>query len=143
MVEIHFIEIDEIPGLTSEFFVSWFSEVSDIELKELGDINLIFCSDEYLLEHNRFHLNHDFYTDIITHDYSVEECVSGDLYISIDRVKDNAVDFKVSFKHELFRVCVHGLLHLCGYGDKTELDEALMRTKEDYMLAFVPRETFE
>lgn len=133
MVEIHCIEV-EIPGLIPEFFVSWFTKVCDFEHKLLGDLSLIFCSDDYLLEINRTHLNHDYYTDIITFDYSDGGVVSGDLFISVDRVKENAASFSVSFLDELHRVCVHGLLHLCGYGDKSPEDEIRMRSKEDEML---------
>ena len=133
MVELHYIEV-EIPGLTPEFFVSWFTKVCGQERKELGDLNVIFCSDEYLLEMNRTHLKHDYYTDIITFDYCDADVVSGDLFISVDRVKENATSFSISFMDELHRVCVHGLLHLCGYGDKSDEDEILMRAKEDEML---------
>ena len=83
---------------------------------------------------NREHLDHDYYTDIITFDYSVETVVSGDLFISVDRVRDNANEMSLSFQDELHRVCVHGLLHLCGYKDKSESDEQIMRSKEDEML---------
>lgn len=133
MVELHYIEV-EIPGLTPEFFVSWFTKVCGQERKELGDLNVIFCSDEYLLELNRTHLKHDYYTDIITFDYCDADVVSGDLFISVDRVKENATSLSISFMDELHRVCVHGLLHLCGYGDKSDEEEILMRAKEDEML---------
>jgi probable rRNA maturation factor len=133
MVELHYIEV-EIPGLTPEFFVSWFTKVCNHELRELGDLNVIFCSDEYLLEMNRTHLEHDYFTDIITFDYCDGDVVSGDLFISVDRVKENATSFGISFMDELHRVCVHGLLHLCGYGDKSVEEEIIMRTKEDEML---------
>jgi len=134
MVEIHFEDIDEVPGVNSEFLFSWYTQVCSVESKVLGDITLIFCSDDYLLEMNRTHLNHDYYTDIITFDYSEDNIVSGDLFISYDRVVDNATSFSSSVKDELHRVCVHGLLHLCGYKDKSDVDEQLMRQKEDEML---------
>jgi probable rRNA maturation factor len=133
MVELHFVDV-EIPGLTPEFFVLWFTKVVSLEQKQLGDVSLVFCSDEYLLEMNRSHLDHDYYTDIITFDYSEDAIVSGDLFISVDRVRDNAGLFKVTIIDELHRVCVHGLLHLCGYSDKSEDEERLMRIKEDEML---------
>lgn len=133
MVELHFIDV-EIPGLTPEFFVSWFVKVVSVERKELGDISLIFCLDSYLLELNQTHLDHDYYTDIITFDYSDRDIVSGDLFISVDRVKDNAALYDVVFLDELHRVCVHGLLHLCGYQDKSSEEEMIMRRKEDEML---------
>ncbi len=134
MVEIHFEDIPAIPEITPEFLFAWFSDVAALESRELGDINMIFCSDEYLLEMNRQHLDHDYYTDIITFDYSMDKVVSGDLFISVDRVRDNAAELNTSFQDELCRVCVHGLLHLCGYKDKSESDEKLMRSKEDEML---------
>lgn len=132
-----FFEDVEIPELKPEFFVSWFLRVVQNENKELGDVNLIFCSDEYLLSINQEHLNHDYYTDIITFDYSIENTVSGDLFISYDRVKDNAETLKTDKQTELYRVCVHGLLHLCGYKDKSEEDEAIMRSKEDEALHLI------
>ena len=134
MVEINFEDIDEVPGLNSEFLFSWYTQVCSVESKVLGDVTLIFCSDDYLLEMNQTHLNHDYYTDIITFDYSDDNIVSGDLFISYDRVVDNAASFSSSVKDELHRVCVHGLLHLCGYKDKSDSDEQLMRLKEDEML---------
>ncbi|MDH4472095.1 MAG: rRNA maturation RNase YbeY [Fluviicola sp.] len=135
MVEIHIEDVEEVPGINSEFLFAWFTQVCGLEEKTLGEISVIFCSDEYLLEMNQTHLNHDYYTDIITFDYSIEDEISGDLFISIDRVADNAQEFSSAFTDELNRVCVHGLLHLCGYKDKSPEDEALMRSKEDDMLA--------
>lgn len=135
MVEIHIEDVEEVPGINSEFLFAWFSQVCALEGKLLGEISVVFCSDEYLLEMNREHLKHDYYTDIITFDYSVEDEVSGDLFISVDRVAENALEFSDGFTDELNRVCVHGLLHLCGYKDKTPDEEALMRSKEDEMLA--------
>lgn len=134
MIEIHIEDTAEVPGINPEFLFAWFTQVCEIEGKTLGDVNVIFCSDDYLLEMNREHLEHDYYTDIITFDYTEEGVVSGDLFISVDRVADNASGLSVSFLDELNRVCVHGLLHLCGYKDKSEADELLMRSKEDEML---------
>lgn len=109
----------------------WLSKVIVSENKKEGDINYIFCCDDYLLEINKSYLNHDTLTDIISFDYSVGNELHGDIYISIDRVRENAKDFKVSFDDELKRVLVHGLLHYCGYKDKSKKDESLMRFKED------------
>lgn len=134
MVELFYEETADL-GLDSAFFESWLSRVSAHESKELGDINLIFCSDDYLLEMNQQHLSHDYFTDIITFDYSFEDLVAGDLFISVDRIRENATNLSVSFEDELHRVCCHGVLHLCGYGDKTEEDEIVMRSKEDAALA--------
>ena len=140
MVEIHY-EDTEILDLDLEFFVSWLSEVATKENKELGELNIIFCSDDYLLQMNRDHLDHDYYTDIITFDYVDGTLLAGDLFISIDRVKDNAASFKVEMQQELLRVVVHGFLHLAGYGDKTEQEEKEMRLKENTYLEIVPRGT--
>ncbi len=142
MVEIHYQNIEEIPGLNSEFLFSWFTEVCKIESKELAEVNVILMSDEDLLEMNKEHLAHDYYTDIITFDYCEGDLIVGDLFISVDRVLDNSKEFNVSFNQELKRVMVHGVLHLCGYGDKTENEEKLMRVKENEMLSLsVSRET--
>lgn len=99
--------------------------------RKVGNINYIFCDDEYLLDINQKHLQHDTYTDIITFDYSEGMVVSADIFISIDRVKENAMIFNVSFEDEFLRVLSHGVLHLCGYNDGTEGEKAEMRTKEN------------
>ncbi len=120
--------------------------------KNCGEINVIFCNDDYLLSINKTYLNHDYYTDIITFDYSKSESVSGDLYVSVTRVKDNAKKLNLEFNDELYRVIVHGVLHLCGLKDKTKQEKENMRAKEDEMLLLmswlsdfyiVPRETFK
>ena len=134
MVEIFFEDIEEVPGVNPEFLFAWYSNVCEVESKVLGEISIIFCSDEHLLEMNKEYLEHDYYTDIITFDYTQENVVSGDLFISVDRVQDNADEFDTLFRDELHRVCVHGLLHLCGYKDKSENHEELMRSKENEML---------
>ena len=110
----------------------WINSVVTSEGKKLGDVNYIFCSDEYILKVNQEALDHDYYTDIITFDYCEGAVVSGDLFISIDRVKDNATHLKESLNRELSRVMIHGILHLCGYGDKSDTEEKLMREKENY-----------
>jgi rRNA maturation RNase YbeY len=115
----------------------WFNKVIVRETKRFGDICIIFCSDDYLLEINQQHLNHDYFTDIVTFDYTVDDEVGGDLFISVDRIRDNAEQFGVSFEEELFRVCIHGVLHLCGYKDKSESEELLMREKENQALALL------
>lgn len=140
MVDLHYEDI-KILDLDPEFFVSWLGRVVSEEGSRLGEINLIFCSDEYILDVNRTHLQHDYYTDIITFDYCTESDVSGDLFISIDRVQDNAMLEGVSFDNELNRVVVHGVLHLLGYQDKGSKDKALMTKMEDKYLEYVSRET--
>lgn len=114
-----------------QIYSDWISNIISSENKTEGEINYIFCDDDYLLEINQQYLNHDTLTDIISFDYSLGNEIHGDIYISIERVKDNAVDFNVSFEEELKRVLAHGVLHYCGYKDKTEVDEQMMRSKED------------
>ena len=113
---------------------TWIEETIQNENKETGEINVIFCSDEHLLKMNVEHLGHDFYTDIITFDYSENDIVSGDLFISKDRVEDNANQFKEPFEKEIHRVIIHGVLHLLGYNDKTEEEQKKMREKENFYL---------
>lgn len=113
----------------------WISAVLKSENKKEGEINYVFCDDEYLLKINQDHLQHDYYTDIISFDYSMGNEINGDMFISVERVQENAIDFNVSFDDELKRVLVHGILHYCGYKDKTKEDELLMRCKEDEKLA--------
>ena len=114
-----------------EQFSSWLSDVIISENKFEGEINYIFCDDDYLLEINQQYLDHDTLTDIISFDYSIGNDLHGDIFISIDRVRENAQDFSVSFQDELKRVMVHGVLHYCGYKDKSDDDEKLMRQKEE------------
>lgn len=104
------------------------------ENTKLGNINYIFCSDEQLLKINIEYLNHDFYTDIITFDYRENDIISGDIFISIDRIKENSNINKSNFEEELNRVLVHGILHIIGYKDKSIEDSKLMREKENYYL---------
>jgi probable rRNA maturation factor len=112
-------------------YSEWISAVIISENKFEGEINYIFCNDEYLLDLNQKHLNHDTLTDIISFDYSLGNEIHGDIYISIERVRENAIEYNVSFSEELNRVMIHGILHYCGYKDKTDSDELLMRLKED------------
>lgn len=135
MVEL-FFEDTEVLDLSPEFFILWLSKVCDLEQKSIKEINIIFCSDEYLLAMNKEYLSHDYYTDIITFDYYTE-AITGDLFISIDRVRENALMNNVSFDNELRRVIAHGVLHLLGYGDKSEEESILMRKKENAALALI------
>ncbi|MFC5411265.1 rRNA maturation RNase YbeY [Larkinella bovis] len=113
----------------------WLTALAKGEGFTVGELNYIFCSDDYLLQVNREYLDHDYYTDIITFDNSDEENrLEGDIFISIDRVRDNAHQLNVPDEQELRRVLTHGLLHLCGYGDKTEEEALQMRRKEDESL---------
>lgn len=113
----------------------WLSLVAESEIRRIGDINIIFCSDNYLLDINQRFLQHDYFTDIITFDYCEGEYLSGDLFISIDSVRENSIEFKTDFTEELSRVIVHGVLHLIGYDDHTKKDQKLMREKENYYLS--------
>ncbi|MDO5104502.1 rRNA maturation RNase YbeY [Capnocytophaga sp.] len=116
-------------------FQRWIDAIIDSENKILGEINYIFCNDDYLFEINKTYLDHDTLTDIITFDYTEGNTLSSDIFISVERVADNASDFNVPFTTELLRVMAHGILHLCGYKDKTEADSQLMRAKEDEKIA--------
>ena len=112
-------------------FEDWISRVILSEGKKEGDINYIFCDDEYLHKLNVEYLEHDTLTDVISFDYSVGNELHGDIFISVERVADNAKDFEVSFADELQRVIVHGILHYCGFKDKSPEEEVIMRTKEE------------
>jgi len=122
--------------LPNEIQISeWLSRVILSENKKEGDINYIFCDDAYLLEINQQYLDHDTLTDIISFDYSVGNELHGDIFISVERVTENASDFNVTFEEELQRVFVHGLLHYCGYKDKSDEDIIIMRAKENDKIA--------
>jgi len=114
-----------------DVYAAWISNVIQSENKNIGEISYIFCNDEYLLEINKQYLNHDYYTDIISFDYTESDVISGDIFVSIDRVKENAQDFGVSFDNELKRVVIHGVLHFCGFKDKSKEEEVTMRFKEE------------
>jgi rRNA maturation RNase YbeY len=125
-----FIDID-FPDFDPEFFALWVNNVVASYNKELGDLSYVFCSDDYLLAMNREHLGHDYFTDIITFNYNNGDLLSGDLFISVDRVKDNAIKFgDGDFYNELCRVMIHGVLHLVGFNDKTPDEKAVMRANE-------------
>ncbi len=115
-------------------FSDWIIQTILNEDYKEGEINYIFCDDDYLHKINVEFLNHDTLTDIISFDYSVGKELHGDIYISVERVKENAKDFDVQFKDEIARVMIHGILHYCGYKDKSSDDKKLMRSKEDYYL---------
>ena len=112
----------------------WLKMVAGSEIRKIGDINVIFCSDNYILDVNIRSLDHHYYTDIITFDYCEGDILSGDLFISVDTVRDNAAFYKTDFDTELNRVIVHGILHLIGYDDHCDEDIAEMRAKENYYL---------
>lgn len=136
-----FFEETEILEFTPEFFISWLDKLCRHHGQVLGEVNLIFTNDEYLLEVNKEHLDHDYYTDIITFNYN-ENDISGDLYVSVDRVRENSLTLNVPFLDELYRVVAHGVLHLIGFNDKTDKEEFEMRKEENIALEMiVSRET--
>lgn len=112
----------------------WVVDTAQREGQRTGEISIIFCTDEELLEINREHLDHDYYTDIITFDYSTVGTISGDLFISLDRVRENGQEYGGGFTGELSRVIIHGVLHLLGYKDKSDEEAKTMREKEDFYL---------
>lgn len=118
----------------------WIADILNSHNIELENVNFIFCSDDYLLEVNRSYLQHDYYTDIITFDNREydDDPLESDIFISIDRVKDNAVDLGIPFNRELYRVIIHGLLHLIGWNDKTDAEKQAMREKEEACLSLHP-----
>jgi len=141
MEDIHFFTEDVAFELTSsETTLQWLTHILDTHGGTVENLNFIFCSDEYLLKVNRDYLDHDYYTDIITFDNREEEedALDSDIFISIDRVKDNANDLGISFDRELHRVIIHGILHLLGWNDKTEEQKLAMREKEEACLSLHP-----
>lgn len=120
-----------------EIITNWITNVIKSENKVLGELAYVFCSDDYLLKINIEHLNHDTYTDVITFNYCEDNIVSGDIFISIDRVKENAIEFLSTFQNELNRVMIHGVLHLIGYNDKSPEQQLQMTGKEDFYLSLL------
>ena len=118
------------PQITGAWLGSIISQEGFLE----GEVSVVFCDDKYLFKLNVEFLNHDTLTDVIGFNYSLSNEIHGEIYISIDRVEDNAVEFSQAFETELLRVMAHGVLHFCGYNDKTDLESSLMRTKEDFYL---------
>ena len=114
-----------------DVYASWIETIVESENKILGEISYIFCDDDFLHIINMQYLNHDTLTDIISFDYTEGDIISGDIFVSVERVEDNAKDFNVSFDEELKRVLAHGVLHYCGYKDKSDDDALLMRSKEE------------
>ena len=112
-------------------YEEWLKKVISSEEKELEEVSYIFCDDQYLLEINQKYLNHDTYTDIISFDSCIGNILQGDIFISIERVSENSAEYGVEFQEELRRVMAHGILHFCGYKDKSEEEESLMRQKEE------------
>jgi rRNA maturation RNase YbeY len=132
-VSFFFEEIEPIK-LHKKVVKNAFDFIIKNEQKFPGEISVIFCSDNYLLKINEQYLNHNYYTDIVTFNYVENSVISGDLFISVHRVDENANQMGVNFDEELYRVMFHGMLHLCGYNDKTNAEKKVMREKEDFYL---------
>ncbi len=133
---IQFIAEDiELPAIGKRKVTAWIKDVAAIYNKKCGDIAFVFCNDERILQVNNQYLQHDYYTDIISFDYSTDITISGDLFISIDTVKSNSEAFGTDFNQELHRIMIHGILHLCGNDDKTPELRIQMTTKENAALA--------
>jgi rRNA maturation RNase YbeY len=131
---IYFAEDVSFPKLKKRKTSGWIKKVIISEGKSVGEISFIFCSDNYILEVNKKYLNHDYYTDIITFDYVECDKINGDIFISTDRVRDNANAFSKTFNNEMNRILIHGVLHLLGYKDKNRKDKSLMTKMEDIYL---------
>ena len=137
MIAFHSEGID-IKTLNLKRVSDWLSQTIRKEQKEIGNLNFVFSSDEYLLSMNQEYLNHDTYTDVITFNYVENNLISGDIFISAERVKENALLYSSNFTDELHRVIVHGVLHLIGYNDKTDREAQEIRAKEDFYLTLRP-----
>lgn len=133
----------ELPAIKKEAVSNWIRRVAETYGKKTGDISYIFCSDEKILEVNRQYLQHDYYTDIITFDYTSGNKISGDLFISLDTVKTNAEKFETPYNEELHRIIIHGILHLCGINDKGPGEREIMEENENKALAILPGECRE
>ena len=132
MIEYHYE--NDFKLVDSDKIRIWIKDIIKKEKKTLGDITYIFCDDDYLLERNKEFLDHNTLTDIITFNYCIDNNISSDIMISIDRVKENSITFENSFNEELKRVMIHGILHLIGYNDKSYKEKELMREKENFYL---------
>ncbi|CAZ95769.1 rRNA maturation RNase YbeY [Zobellia galactanivorans] len=133
MIEFHFNTDFSLEN--PEKYSRWLEQLIESEQGSLEQLDYIFCSDEELLDMNQKYLSHDTYTDILTFDYTEDKAIAGDIFISVDRVRDNAQDLNTEFEEELRRVMAHGVLHLFGYKDKTDEEASLMRTKEEEKMA--------
>lgn len=127
----------DFPKIKKQATKNWIKLVAENYGKKIGDINYLFCTDEKILEVNNQYLSHDFYTDIITFDYSEGNNISGDIFISLDTVSTNSQKYNTDFMEELYRVIIHGILHLCGIDDKSEHEEKAMRKAENKALEMI------
>ncbi len=138
MCDINFFFEDIQPfSIQKNHIEKYIKELISNEVKKCGEISIVFTSDNYLLEMNKEYLNHDYFTDIITFDYVENDLISGDLFISFDRLKENAEKFNIEVVREVYRVVFHGILHLTGYNDKTDEEQKIMTEKENFYLGKV------
>ena len=124
----------KMPKIKKRNVSAWIKKVAELHGKKVGDLSYLFCSDDHILEVNREYLQHDYYTDIITFDYTEEDVISGDMVISVDTIATNAEKFNTSFESDFFRVVIHGVLHLCGINDKGPGEREIMEKHEDEAL---------
>jgi rRNA maturation RNase YbeY len=139
-INFHYIDIPKFKWKLNSI-KKWLQSIASEENFKIKDLNYVFCTDEYLLDINIQHLNHDTYTDIITFDLSSDTSlpiIDAEIYISVDRVRENATKFDKTLPNELSRVLTHGILHLCGYKDKSSSEQKIMREKEDYYIQTSP-----
>lgn len=135
---IHFFNEDINQKLKNKRLLkSWINKVISEEEKSIGQINYIFTSDKFLIEINKKYLAHNYYTDIVTFNYCLDNKISGDIYISVETVKNNSIRFNVTYIEELYRVMIHGILHLIGYNDSNDIEKQEMKEKEDFYLALL------
>ncbi len=127
------------PAICTKRCSAWIKDIASKHGKTIGEIAYIFCDDAKILEVNRQYLGHDYYTDIITFDYCEDDKLSGDIFISMDTVKSNSVTYGTDYYDELTRVIIHGILHLCGYKDKSDDESKAMRALEDAAVAALPK----
>ncbi|MGC9151868.1 MAG: rRNA maturation RNase YbeY [Microbacter sp.] len=133
----YFSEKVNMPMFPHRKMSQWIKEVSKLHGKTAGNVSFIFCNDEKILEINQQYLQHDYFTDVITFDASVDNVIHGDIFISIDTVAGNALSYQVPFQQELYRIMIHGILHLCGFDDQTDVMRAVMRAEEDKALKMI------
>lgn len=143
MAIAYYAEEVKLPAIKKKAVGDWIRKVASLYGKRTGDISYIFCSDEKILEVNKQYLQHDYYTDIITFDYTEGTKISGDLFISLDTVKSNSENFGTDYTEELHRIIIHGILHLCGINDKGPGEREIMTQKENEALALLPEEDRE
>lgn len=139
---LFFSEDVDFPKLKKRKTTNWIKQIIRLHNSIVGDISFIFCSDSYLLSVNKQYLNHDYYTDIITFDYVDNRVISGDIFISVERVAENAASFNTDLDNEMSRVIIHGVLHLLGFKDKTDQESKAMREKEDFCIKILEKGEF-